>query len=200
MRGIASIFLIESLKQAPLIGYGGIFLGTFFEGEAVVFTTAFLVQQEVFNVFIAIAVAYLGVIAGDFAWYRLGTRIRNHPSPWGHRVLNLTDKFDIVLHEKTSRTIFISKFSYGIHHLLMARAGYIGVPEKLFIKKDAVVSIAWLFIVGLLGYLSSAGLTLLGKQLKYLELGIAIGLIFFFVILGWMRYALKKILSYKGER
>ncbi len=203
MKSLSSIYpvlLLEPLRHLPFFGYGAIFVGTFFEGEAVVYTAAFLVHREVFNIYLAIIVAYAGVIAGDYAWYKLGARIRNHPSRWGHKVLNLTDKFDVALHEKTSRTIFISKFSYGIHHLLMARAGYIGVPEKHFVRKDVVVSILWLGIVGGLGYLSSASLSHIGKHLKYVEIGILIGLIFFFFVLGWMRFILKKILEYMVKK
>jgi membrane protein DedA with SNARE-associated domain len=197
---IYPIFLLEPLRQLPFFGYGAIFVGTFLEGEAVVYTTAFLVHREVFNIFLATLVAYAGVIAGDVAWYRLGARIRNHPSRWGHKVLNLTDKFDVSLHEKTTRTIFISKFSYGIHHLLMARAGYIGVPQQHFIRKDLIVSIVWLGIVGGLGYLSSASLSHVGRRLKYVEIGIVIGLVFFFFVLGWLRYLLKKILEYRAKK
>lgn len=182
---------LHYLTEYQTLGYIIIFLGMMIEGDIFLFTVGFLTHQGYFEFGIAFLVVFSGVIIGDNLWYALGEMV-NENSVLGRFITRLTKPFDKHLKSRTIRTIFITKFAYGLHRPTLIRAGMLKLPLKKFIEGDIIAIIFWIFIVGGLGYLSSASFILMRHYLRYTELTLLFGLILFILISHFIRHISKK--------
>ncbi len=180
-----SLFLSQIATLHPII-YLVIFVIMMIEGDAVIFTSFFLVHAGIFEFYRTVIAVFSGAIIGDLLWYFVGhtSEPTNRFSLW---LLNLserlTSKFDSHLKERTFHTIFLSKFTYGLHHLLLLRTGSLHIDFKKVIKTDLVATTVWILIIGVLGYASGASFTLVKHRIQYFEIGF-LGAVLIFIILG----------------
>lgn len=174
--------VLSSLLWWRPLGYAIIFLGMMIEGDGLLFTAAFLTHQGVFDPGDMAVVVLSGVLIGDVLWCWLGAWLAGSPSfasvsRWLERV---TARFDTHLRGRMLRTIFVSKFAYGLHHPLLMRAGAIGIPTRRFLKNDVLATVAWVAVVGGLGYGVSASFVALQRSLRFAERALVLGLFIFF--------------------
>ncbi len=168
-----SLLLNYLLIWAPL-GYILVFVGMMVEGDVVLFTVAFLTQQGFFDWRLALPVVLAGLVLGDWTWYWLGHRFRR-PAWLLHYVERLARPLDGHLLSNPLRTMFISKFAYGMGHITSLRVGALGMPPSRFIKINSLVSVPWFFLVSGLGFASGASFLLLQKYFRFAEIAILIG-------------------------
>ncbi len=181
---------IHYLTLSQPIGYILVFVGMIIEGDVLLFTTAFLVHQGVFNIGYMLIIVLAGAIFGDTLWYILGFRLNNY-FPFLRRCVDkVARRFDNQLVNRSFHTIFISKFVYGIHHALLIRAGYLKLPFKKFAAVDFPAIILWVAVIGGFGYVAGASFASLKHYLRFAEFGLAAGLMAFFILL----YFIKKTL------
>ena len=180
----------------PLLGpavYLFIIAAMIVEGEIFLFAAAFLASQGYLSPEFTFLAIFGGVMLGDSFWFWLGHKI-NHSNTWLSRwLVAKTGRFDEALLNNSLRTIFISKFVYGAHHLMMMRAGVIKLKFREFFKDDFAANLVWVFIIGGLGYLSGASFQFVKQYLKFTEYALAIGVALFFIadfLIG--KYGLKK--------
>jgi len=150
------------------------------EGDMTLFAVAFLASQNFFNPLKVSIVVFLGVIIGDILWYWAGKKFKGSSFfviRWASRV---TRPFDDHLKKRTFRTIFLSKFAYGLHHILLSRAGSINVNFRKFLIKDIISSVVWIAVIGSIGYFSGYWFSYFQKYLRYVEVGAVLVLIIFF--------------------
>ncbi len=160
------------------IGYALISFGMMLEGDIVLFAGALLMHQGFFDVGDMVVVVLGGVLIGDVLWYYLGFRlIGRAPSFLVRWIERIAYPFDAHIRERPFRTIFISKFAYGMHHALLARAGMIRLPFRKFFRDDALASAVWILIIGGLGYASSASFFFLKHYLRFAEGVILVGIL-----------------------
>lgn len=176
-----AVILPYLISWRPL-GYAIIFFGMMIEGDGLLFTAAFLTHQGIFDVGDMAVVVLGGVLIGDSLWYWLGARFAGSPSfafvsRWLERA---TARFDTHLSSRMFRTIFISKFAYGLHHPILMRAGAIGIPPRRFLKNDILATILWVAVVGGLGFGVSASFVALQRSLRFAERALVLGLFAFF--------------------
>lgn len=163
------------------LGYALVFLGMMVEGDIILFTAAFLTHQGFFVLGDMLIAALGGAFLGDWLWYMLGLRLSRFTL-----IKKLSDRiaspFDAHLKEWPFRTLFISKFTYGIGHLLLTRAGLLKFSRAEFFKADTVAILVWAIIVGGLGYLSSASFVLVHRYLRIVGFLLLIFWILFFIV------------------
>lgn len=158
------------------------FVGMMIEGDAVLFSAAFLTHRGFFDFVNMAAIVVLGVLIGDSLWYWLGMWL-DRKFPAVHRWLErATRPFDAHLVDRPLRTIFVSKFVYGLHHPLLMRAGVLGIAYKKFLKSDIISSAAWMVIVGGIGFFSSVSFFLARRFLRFAEVALLLGLLIFFFV------------------
>ncbi len=170
---------LKFLLGASWIGYTSAFIGMIFEGDIVLFTMAFFTREGFFNPLLMFITVFAGVIIGDILWYKLGKRLASSGKLLHKFFINLTEASDRHLLERPFHTIFVSKFAYGIHHLILMRAGAINVPLNRFIRDDMRASLVWILIVGSLGYFSSYSFEFVKHSLKFAEIILLISVVFF---------------------
>ncbi|MBI4993828.1 VTT domain-containing protein [Candidatus Wolfebacteria bacterium] len=172
-------FLLNHSNLWENIGYWIAFFGIMIEGDILIFVSFFLASQEYFKVGKLFFVLFLGTIIGDMIWYYFGS--------WANKFLlvaKLAKKikiFDDHLIKRPFHTMVISKFAYGLHHLILMRAGALNFDFKKFVKYDFVSGAVWISSIGVLGYLSGASFLAIKKYLKFTEVGLLLA-IFIFIL------------------
>ncbi len=180
-----SLFLSQ-IVSIGIIAYPVIFVLMMIEGDAVIFASFFLIFSGILDPATTFLVIFFGAIIGDTLWYHVGltSEPKNKISLW---ILNgsskLTSKFDDHIKDRPFRTVFISKFTYGLHHLILLRAGIIKSNFRKFIEIDILATVVWIIIVGSLGYASGASFELVKHKLEHFEIGV-LAAVFIFIILG----------------
>jgi len=177
-------FLLGFIIRYPVLSYIVVFIAMIVEGDFTLFTSLFLSRDGFFDLAIILPVLYAGVLIGDLLWFLLGVKLsrlsyRPRLAAWMERVAR---PFDEQLDKKPFRTLFISKFIYNAHHPLLMRAGARRMNINDFIKRDMVASALWIFIVGGAGYFFSLSLHTFRHYMHFLEVGLLVGLVLFFII------------------
>lgn len=178
---MASIALASLAWWRPF-GYLLVFLGMIIEGDAVLFTAFFLSHQGFFDPVYLFITAFIGVLFGDVLWYWLGAWFSNSfvfIARWAERIAR---PFDAHIIERPLRTIFLSKFAYGIHHALLMRAGALRLPLSKFMRDDFISTFFWMAIVGGLGFFFGASYSLIRHYLRFVEGAVLFGLLAFFIL------------------
>jgi len=161
------------LTNHRLIGYAIVFILMFVEGDVSLFTIALLVRRRFFDPGDMFLVALLGTLCGDFLWYQIGTIIQRYPR-LSAKIERVARPFDEHLIKNPLRTILISKFTYGIHHFILTRAGHLRLPLKEFLKSDILSAMVWVLTIGGMGYLSGTYFNLIKHYFHYSEILILI--------------------------
>lgn len=117
-------------------------------------------------------------------------------SRWSPRVNAWIDRlakpFDQHLSLNPPRTIFISKFIYGLHRTIILRSGMLKIPLSKFLKADVPAAILWIGIVGGVGYATGISSLLFKRYLPIAEIVLFLGLVGFLVFVRLVSQFLKK--------
>lgn len=165
-----------------IVGYSIVFLGLLVEGDALLFAAAFLTHQGFFDLGDMTLIVFSGVLIGDSLWYLLGRKLTTSSNFLLMRLNHIAARFDEHLRTRLLRTIFMSKFAYGIHHAIFMRTGFIGIEWKKLMKIDVSATILWVIAVGGLGYSSGAAFTSAKHYLRIAEISVLIAFILFFAL------------------
>lgn len=159
------------------VAYAVIFFAMIFEGEIFLFTAGFLISRGILDSAPTLLALLIGVIIGDWLWYALGHKVNHSENRFGRWLVRTTGQFDEHLLQSPLRTLFISKFIYGFHHFILARSGVLKLKFGEFVKDDFIANIAWIFIIGGLGYLSGAWFGSARHYLRFAEQALLISLL-----------------------
>ncbi len=172
--------LIQHALALGYFGYLFIFVGLLIEGHAFVFLAYFLTGQGVFNFWLISLIVILGVFTEDLFWFWLGVQLKKRSTKFNEWAEKLAKPFDTHLINRPVRTIFISKFTYGINRAILMRAGSLGIDFKKLLKGNFSASAIMVSILGSLGYFSKASFELAKHYLKLGEFTILlfIGILF----------------------
>lgn len=192
-------FILYNLQIWQPYGYALVFLGMIFEGDAILFTAAFLTQQGYFDFWDMFTIVFAGIIAGDIFWYRLGVYIQTMTSRVAAWARHITRPFDAHIQDKLFRTLFVSKFIYGIHHPILMRIGMKNTPIGTFLKDDIVASFGWVVVVGGLGYFASSSFASVQRNIRFVEIGLLVSLVVFIAISGLASLISRKLLYEKSQ-
>ncbi len=173
--------MLQYLTLWEPLGYFLIFIGLAIEGDTALFIASFLTYHGFFDLGKFFLAAFSGALIGDILWYWLGRRA-NNSSSFVNKITSRVKFADDHLINKLHRTIFISKFIYGIHHLVMMRAGALNIDLKKVIKYNFLPTLIWILAIGGLGYLSGASFSIIKKYVHFIEVGLLIALALFFII------------------
>lgn len=188
------MILYQYLTAHQTLGYAIIFLGIMIEGDIILFTAGFLTFQGFFNLGIMLPLVFLGTMIGDNLWYVFGELIGEKKIFFKFKnfIEKATGPFDDHLKNRPIRTIFISKFTYGLGKTIILKAGSMRVSFEKFIKADFIATSAWIFVVGGLGYLSSVSFLAVRRYLRYTEIALLLGVIIFVIISFFFSKIFKK--------
>lgn len=163
-------------------GYPLAFFTMLVEGDFFIFIFGFLTQIGLYDPLVMYLTLYAGAIVGDVMWYMVGSKFKHLPRFINAWVEKISPPFDDHLRNRTLRTLFFSKFTYGFHRAFFVRAGMLKLPLKRFVKIDLIASVPWILIVGGLGYISGASYVLIKHYVKFIEVTLLGAVVIFVVI------------------
>jgi len=190
------LLLHLGVASSPLT-YIIIFLGMAAEGDAFLIFISILARQGLFYLFPAILFSIGGIIVGDVLWYLSGRyAYAKFPAFWKRRVQRFSKRFDYLLKHHPKKTFFISKFIYGLHHILLIRGGMMDIKPKKIFYIDTFTSVLWFALIGGAGYFLSASLV---HKIRMLEVVVLIFLIIFVVFDSVLSDIMRRILKKEAE-
>lgn len=183
MQKYMELFLRDFSILHPILVYFIIFMGIALEGDLVLFTSAFFAHQGFLDPGIIVGVTILGISVRDILWYEIGSRVENSKNRIVIRAWKMAAPFDDHLEKRLFQSVLIAKFVYGLHLAIVMRIGALKIPLREFVKADLLAALAWIFVVGGLGVLSSKSVLLFSAQdyLQYTEIFLGIAIFFYLI-------------------
>lgn len=169
--------VFSELQHYHWLGYFLAPLGTTLEGDGVLFAAGYLTSQGVYEPFCMFVALWIGTTLGDMLWYELGKYLEGKDNLIVRWLKKATNPIGPHLESRPFRTIFLSKFLYGINHALLAKAGSMQFSKQKLLRYNLLAIFLWVAIVGGLGYIGGASVHSIGHYVHYTELGLLAGLL-----------------------
>jgi membrane protein DedA with SNARE-associated domain len=142
---------------ALLLGIFGESLGLPLPGETVLMFASFLThKQSGLNIWWVIAVGVVAAVAGDNVGYWLGRRYGTTLIRWAKKILRMDDAYietaKKLIKTHGGRTIFFSRFIFGLRTIAGPMAGSLSMEWKRFFKYNLLGAVTWVTTMSLVGY------------------------------------------------
>lgn len=135
-----------------------IFIGSFFEGTAVMMTSGILWHFGKVQFWPMYGALLAGDVLSDLVWYFLGRfGARRFVARWGH-FINMTpavvEKIERRFHHYHLQILVISKLTmgFGLAAAILATAGMLRVSLARYIIINVLCGFVWVFFVAVIGY------------------------------------------------
>lgn len=168
-----------------------IFAGSFFFGETVVISAAFLAGQHFWSVYNVFWICFLGTVVSDTLWFILGrkftTKIEQHEKH-GSRYRKVVAKINKYVGNRIFLALLFIKFLYGTRILTIFYISARKVSFWKFTFFNSLGTIIWLVVIIGAGYLAGKGTaTYLGSltDIKYVAVALVAFILLFRVIDSW---------------
>ena len=160
-----SLFGVDLQTLITTIGYAGVFgivfaesgllIGFIFPGDSLLFTAGFLASQGIFNLWVLIALCFVGAVLGDSVGYAFGKRV-------GPALFSKEDS--LFFHKKNLERARVFYDKYGGKAIVLARfmpfvrtfapilAGVGTMGYGRFVFFNVVGALAWTGGITMLGY------------------------------------------------
>jgi membrane-associated protein len=161
---IPGVDLVTVIKTASLLGVGliifaesGIPIGFFLPGDSVLFTTGFLISQDVisFDIHIAVAIVFvaavLGVMLGYFFGKKIGPRLFSRPNARFFKQENV-HRAQLFYEKYGGKAIVLARFIPVIRTFAPIVAGIGNMNFKKFLFYNIVGAFLWAVCLTYLGY------------------------------------------------
>jgi len=187
-------FLLSQAETWRLMAYLVIFAGVLMEGEIIIFLAIYLAHQGVLSLPITVAIVVAGVLSGDVLWFHVGPRIAN---AWfvPKALESTSEMIETRIRERPFGVLVLSKFTYGLHRVVLLHMKEAGVTLKHFVRMDVFASAFWLLVVGGLGLVFSASISNAKHYMRNAEILLLVGVAVFFLMGHTVRRLAKKYLK-----
>jgi membrane protein DedA with SNARE-associated domain len=150
------------------LGYGGVFLGTFLEGETFILLGGFLAHRGYLYLVPVIALATLGAFTGDLFYFLMGRHYGRAMLEKSARARELLPWLERLMQRYQVLWIFGARYLYGIRWLAASLAGSSGMSRLRFAAFSLPACLLWALVMGLLGYGAGEVMqTLIGDMRHY---------------------------------
>ena len=191
---------LQLLGSFGIFAYPLIFFLMFIEGgDATLLASGFLIRLGFFDFVPVFLLASTGIFLRDIILYKLGKK-------YGEQIIIKYGRFFYITPQRFSsitkrlkkskgKTIFFSKFLYGLNHITILAVGASKIDFKRFIKLSIVTIIFWESVLLSLGYFLGHSFTLLKHYVKDISIFLAASVIIFI----FLELIIKKIVKFNGN-
>lgn len=179
-----------------IVIYFIIFAGMFIEGEVVLIMAGILVRSGKIDFLDALAVAFLGVIAHDVAYWLLGKKFSDsRRKKFWFINLEKLDPFINRMRRNHNLYIFVSKFAWTMNRLFLISSGYLKMPLKRVMRYSVPAAFIWSTTFISLGYIFAHKTDILKKDIRT----IAILFSAFIIVIFLFEKLFQKNLDFKDK-
>ncbi len=145
---------VSFVEMHRYAGYFILFLAMVLEGETILIIAGMLASMKAFDIGDVLWISLSGVILGNMLWYYLGHKI-SHKSFAKNIILRAEKAVNYFLphfHQKPFKSIFFSKFIYGVNRATVFMSGVFKIKFRLFMEAEVLASIVWVLLYAAVGY------------------------------------------------
>jgi membrane protein DedA with SNARE-associated domain len=158
------------------LGYPGILVGTFLEGETVLILAGFAAHLGYLDLSLVMLFAFLGTLSGDQLYFFIGRRrgravLAKHPN-WEGRV----ERFQSLMRKYDIAILLLFRFFYGLRTIAPFAIGLSDISVKKFIVFNIISAAIWAAAFGALGYFFGRAMEAVLTDIKHYEILIMAGL------------------------
>jgi len=130
-----------------------LFLGIFFAGDIIAIPSLYIAAVSSTSLYEILALSVIATLAADMLWYMLGRHFakeRLHALPFLRNNTKARRALDILFDRNPLKTIFCSRFVYGVRLMTQGVAGTHRVPFLQYVAVDSAGIIVWFSGIALL--------------------------------------------------
>lgn len=158
------LFLTNFSEAHRVLVYLLIFLLMLAEGEVVLMLAGILSRNGYLDFSAVLAAAFMGSIAHDFLYWRVGRRFKETKGKFlginAEKAGYFLDKFK----SNEGWRLFVSKFAWGFTRVFLMGNGYGGTPIKRILKYTAPAGLIWVSALTSLGYVFAYKIDILKRD------------------------------------
>lgn len=158
-------------------GYAFVFLFTLLEGETVVALAGFAAYQGYLNLWYVIAIAIVGAVIGDQAYFYFGRYKGKQFLAARPKYAERLTRIHLTIERHQNLIIFASRFMYGFRTIIPIAIGTTNVKGTKFLFLNVLGAVVWGIFFGLSGYLFGNALEQFIGHVRRAEKFIIIGVI-----------------------
>ncbi|MBI1834022.1 MAG: VTT domain-containing protein [Candidatus Andersenbacteria bacterium] len=152
---------IPTIEQLFILHYvSAVFIGSFFFGESVIITAAYLAAQLSWDMPRIFAAAFVGTVLADIGWFLAGGFLREKFSRlkrWQKQRQKVSTLLEKLVGQRPFIALLFVKFLYGSRTAMILYLAARRVSLPAFIFFDCLGTIIWLIVILPLGYLAAKG-------------------------------------------
>jgi membrane protein DedA with SNARE-associated domain len=174
-------------------GYAFVFLFTLLEGETVVALAGFAAYQGYLNIWCVVAVAVVGAIVGDQAFFYFGRYKGKQFIEARPKYVERLKRIHGTIERHQNLLIFASRFMYGFRTIIPIAIGTTNVKGMKFLLLNVLGAIVWGVFFGLGGYAFGNALERFIGHVRKAEKAIIIGVILGAIIVQGIIFLRRRI-------
>lgn len=134
------------------LGYIGVFIGTFFEGETTILLAGIFAKLGYLELKDVILCAFIGTFAGDCSFFFLGKLFGRSLIERCDYLRNKTVLSSRIIRQHGNLILYFMRFLAGFRAIILLLLGCANVSTTRFLALDLISSLVWAGLVSLIGY------------------------------------------------
>lgn len=176
----------------------------FMEGPILAFVLGSFSVLGYFNIFLSFLILLVGDLVPDAAYYFFGRYGERNEliSRYARKIGIGAEHFDAVRrlwYKHPAKTMFLTKFAYGLSTPLLVSAGIIGIPFYRFVRLSVMISIIQYGVLLTLGYNFGRSFKLVSGTLELVQIAVAGIIVIAVAYYSLVRYMRRKFMEAKAR-
>jgi membrane protein DedA with SNARE-associated domain len=134
------------------LGYIGVLLGTFLEGETTILVAGIFAKLGFLQLSKVMACAFVGTFVGDCTFFFLGKYFGRTLIERYEFLRKRTALSNKIIHQYGHHLVFIMRFLAGFRSVILVLLGLANVRTSRFLLTDLVSCLVWSIVVSFIGY------------------------------------------------
>jgi membrane protein DedA with SNARE-associated domain len=134
------------------LGYIGVLLGTFFEGETTILLAGIFAKFGYLNILDVVFCSFLGTFLGDCCFFFLGKFFGKLIIEKYEFLRKRTALSKKIIHQYPHLILIIMRFLAGFRSIILLLLGFANVNTTRFLIIDFISSLVWSVAVSVIGY------------------------------------------------
>jgi membrane protein DedA with SNARE-associated domain len=135
------------------LGYVGVLIGTFMEGETTILLAAIFAKFGYLNLKHVMFCSFVGTFVGDCSFFFFGKLFGRSIVERYEFLRNKAIRSNEMIHRYRHLILFVMRFLAGFRSIILLLLGCADLRSSRFLAVDLVSSIVWSILVSLIGYI-----------------------------------------------
>lgn len=158
------------LQLVETYGYLAVFLGSLFEGDALLLVASFLAYLGKLDLPLVMLAAFFGTWLSDIIWFLLGRYSHNTVLARSEFLNSLSNRSADIVGKRPRLMALSMRFMYGLRMVIPFSLGKTSMSTSSFLIYNAVGVWIWVFVFTALGYFFATITETIFGRMKHLEI------------------------------